>query len=102
MHVSNRMRNILSRIRSIVRPRSHGFVFVPDTEDGPMRSAETGATIRNVVSGPPWIVVDHAIESIIADGWPGRLWKVSILEAAGEQPMRTAPYTRAVAVRVLE
>jgi hypothetical protein len=88
--------------RSMFQSRAHGFVFVPDAEDGPMRSAEVGATIRNVDSDPPWIVVDHAIESIIAEGWPGRLWKVSILEAAGEQPIRPARYTRAVAVRVLE
>jgi hypothetical protein len=79
-----------------------GLVFVSDADDGPMRSAKVGATIRNADGGPPWIVVDHSIESVIVTKWPGRLWQVEILEAAGEQPNAGVNYTRAVSVRVIE
>ena len=67
-----------------------------------MRAAEAGAIVRNADSGPPWIVVDHSIESVIVAKWPGRLWSVEILKAAPDQPGASANYTRAVSVRVLE
>jgi hypothetical protein len=67
-----------------------------------MRSAKAGTTIRNADGGPPWIVVDHSFESVIVTKWPGRLWKVEILEAAPEQPNAGVNYTRAVSVRVIE
>ena len=101
------MRMLLSRLRSRFgatgEPDSAlGFVFVSDADDGPMTKAEVGAIVRNVDHGPPWIVVGHFIESIVVARWPGRLWRVAIIEPASEQPNATAPYTRAVAVRVLE
>jgi hypothetical protein len=67
-----------------------------------MRSAKAGATVRNANGGPPWIVVDHSVESVIVTKWPGRLWKVEILEVAREQPNAGVNYTRAVSVRVIE
>lgn len=90
-----------SRLTSILRGGRSGLVFVSDADDGPMRSAKVGATIRNADGGPPWIVVDHSVESVIVTKWPGRLWKVEILEAAREQPHAGVNYTRAVSVRVI-
>jgi hypothetical protein len=98
--VLSRLINILRGGRSL--PELRGLVFVSDADDGPMRSARAGATIRNTDGGPPWIVVDHSIESVIVAKWPGRLWKVEILEAAREQPNDGVNYTRAVSVRVIE
>ncbi len=66
-----------------------------------MRNAKIGSTIRNPDRQAPWIVVDQSLESVVAAKWPGRLWKVEIIEAAPEQPNSSAKYTRAVAVRVL-
>jgi len=82
------------------RRRVTGYVFVAGVEDGPMRFAAAGKTIRNADGGPPWIVVDQSIESIVVAKWPGRLWRVSVVKAAAEQPAAYAKYTRAVAVQV--
>jgi hypothetical protein len=98
--VLSRLINILRGGRSL--PELRGLVFVSDADDGPMRFAKAGATIRNAGGGPPWIVVDHSVESVIVTKWPGRLWKVEILEMAREQPNAGVNYTRAVSVRVLQ
>lgn len=66
-----------------------------------MRSARAGAIIRNADGGPPWMVVDHSIESVVVAKWPGRLWRVEVLEAAAEQPFPGSHYTRAVSVKVI-
>jgi len=84
------------------RRRVSGFVFVADVEDGPMRFAAAGKTVRSADDGPPWIVVDQAIESIVVAKWPGKLWRVSVLKPAAEQPAAYAKYTRAVAVEVID
>ncbi len=93
-------RRFLSKL--IAGDPARGFVFVADGDDDPMRAARVGATIRNAHAGPPWMVVNHSIESVVVARWPGRLWKVEVLEAAAEQPQAYANYTRAVAVRVIE
>jgi hypothetical protein len=84
------------------RRRVTGFVYVADVDDGVMRSAAAGKTIRNADDAPPWIVVNQAIESIVVAKWPGKLWRVSVLKAAAEQPAAYAKYTRAVAVEVID
>jgi hypothetical protein len=84
------------------RTHPQGFVFAAGAEEGAMQAARAGATIRNAHAGPPWIVVDHSIESVVVAKWPGRLWRVEILEAAAEQALASANYTRAVSVKVLE
>lgn len=66
-----------------------------------MKSAEVGATVRTIDRGPPWIVVNHALESLVAAKWPGRLWRVKILKAASKRDNIATNYTRALAVRIL-
>ncbi len=78
-----------------------GYVYVPDEDDGVLARACTGATIRLSERCPPWIVVDHSIESVIVARWPGKLWQVTIIDAEGvEQASKDARYTRAIAVEV--
>ncbi|HEU4451506.1 MAG TPA: hypothetical protein VFR81_00560 [Longimicrobium sp.] len=76
------------------------LVFASLARDERLAGAVPGQVVRNESSGPPWIVVDHSVESVVAAGWPGKLWEVELLEAAPEQPREGAGYTRAVAVRV--
>lgn len=78
-----------------------GYVYVPAQDAGPMRFAKAGATVRNPDAGPSWIVVDHTLLSVVVAHWPGRLWQVQVLQAAADQPIAAARYTRAVAVQVL-
>lgn len=95
------MRTFLSRIISLFRP-ALGFVYVPETEQGPMNGAKAGSIIRNIDQRSPWIVVYRFLQSVLVAKWPGKLWKVEIIEVAPEQPGATGLYTRAVAVRVVE
>lgn len=79
-----------------------GFVYVAAGEPGPMTLASAGARVENSDDGPPWIVVDHKLESTILAKWPGRVWRVRVLRRAPEQPHAYAGYTRATAVQVEE
>lgn len=78
-----------------------GYVYVPDLEPGVFAGASQGTVVQKPDRSPPWIVVDHAIESAIISRWPGRLWHVVVLDADGvEQASAHANYTRALAVKV--
>jgi hypothetical protein len=83
-------------------PPAMGFVYASTGESGPMGRADTGSTIRGASSGPPWIAVSRTLDDVIVARWPGRLWRVELLEAAPSQPRQSAGHTRAIAVKVLE
>lgn len=78
-----------------------GYVFVPGHDNGPMRGAEPGKIVSTAGPQPQWIAVDWDLKSINVN-WPGRLWRVRIMKAAGarDQPLGSARYTRASAVLV--
>jgi hypothetical protein len=86
-----------------------GFVYVSREEAGAMRQAREGAILRSPGRGPPWIVVAHSLSSVVVARWPGRLWRVKVVEAAtardqkrtGGPPRPGAGYTRAIAVEIL-
>lgn len=96
------LKNILGFRRSRPDGRA-GYSYVADSKDGPMTEARVGEVVRVDGRGPPFIVVDQAPTTAIVARWPGRLWKVSIIEAAApeDQPYAYARYTRALSVRVL-
>jgi hypothetical protein len=80
-----------------------GYVYVPDSDPDVFAGAARGVVVRKRDRSPPWIVVDHAIESACIANWPGRLWRVEVLDANGvEQASAYANYTRAIAVNVIE
>jgi hypothetical protein len=89
-----------------------GFVYVGDSEPGPMAGAAAGARIRTPSLDPPWIVVDHAIETVVVARWPGRLLRVAsvppgddqeraALARAAQNLRADAGYSRVFAVDVL-
>ena len=87
-----------------------GYVYVADAEQSRFGSARPGSVVANSARTPPWIVVDHKLESVIVSRWPGKLWQVAVLDAVTDQDVATAGagrlvadagYTRAVSVRVL-
>lgn len=81
----------------------NGYVYAPDSDPGLFAGTAPGAIVRKSDRSPPWIVVDHSIESVIIARWPGRLYRVLILDAEGiEQVSTQANYTRAVAVEVCD
>lgn len=67
-----------------------------------MVHAEAGRAIRNPHCGAPWIVIDHALPSVVVARWPGRLWRVEVTDPAPVQAQAAGAYTRAAAVRVIE
>jgi hypothetical protein len=80
-----------------------GYVYVSDSDPGVFAGAARGVVIRKHDRSPPWIVVDHAIESAVIARWPGRLWRVVVLDIGGVEQVSThANYTRALAVKVIE
>jgi hypothetical protein len=80
-----------------------GYVYAPDAAPGLLAAAAPGAIVSKPDRSPPWIVVDHSIESAIIARWPGRLYRVVVLDAEGiEQASAHAKYTRAVAVQVCD
>lgn len=82
---------------------SQGYVYVAAGQPGEWAAAVPGGRIQLPSADPPWIVVDHQIESVVVARWPGKLWRVLIVDTQGiEQPRSTANYTRARAVDVLE
>ena len=83
--------------------RNEGYVYVSDAEGGVLAQASAGARVSLPNREPPWIVVDHAVDTVIVAPWPGRLWRVRIVDADGvAQVSAHANYTCAVAVDVLE
>lgn len=94
-------------VRSICGARpmatTGGYVYVPNADPGVMAGVAVGDVVRKPDQAPPWIVVHHALKSVLVARWPGRLWRVVVLDTNGvEQASADAPYTRAIAVRVLE
>lgn len=80
-----------------------GYFFVPDDADDVTATAATGETLRLPSRAPPWLIVDHAIETIVVARWPGRLWRVDAVDADGiDQPAPPAQYARVAALRLGE
>lgn len=92
--------------------RIRGFAYAANGDDGPMKTAKVGARVTIEGRRPPWIVVDHSLETVIVPSqWPGRLWHVEVVDpvtdadvdAAGGGRLRPdAGYTRAISVDVLD
>lgn len=91
-------------------PRRTGWAYVARPDD-PLVAAAVGDTIRLPARKPPWIVVNHDLSRTIVARWPGRLWRVEIIDpvtladerrTGGSPPLPYVTYTRCVAVKVLE
>lgn len=87
-------------------------MYAADAKPGPLAGAAIGDRVRTPFPGPPWIVVDHAIETVVVARWPGRLLRVAsvppadeaerdALDRAAENLRADAGYTRVLAVDVL-
>lgn len=89
---------------SLVFPKTSGQGLVYESsEDIPARL--DAATIGHIITQedvPPYIVVNHRMDSILVTRWPGRLRRVRILATAQDQPASSASYTRATSIEVCE
>jgi len=78
-----------------------GFHYEPLDRASQFAEAAPGLTVGTFRDAPPWIVVDLSLAKTIVASWPGRLWEVQIINQASEQPVASAGYIRATAVRVV-
>lgn len=92
------------------RPTQRGYIYLADDSPVGIVSAAPGEVVRVPGRKPPWLVVDHALPTVLIARWPGRLWLVEILDpisdaeqrASGSELRNDAPYTRAAAVRFVD
>ncbi|CAI9397811.1 hypothetical protein [Citrobacter sp. T1.2D-1] len=64
-----------------------------------------GNKIKNAHRGPPWMVVDQTISSVIvtARHWPGRLWRVRVIRMGDMSGLVANPgYWRASKIELIE
>lgn len=86
-----------------------GYLWASDTDFEGTAAPRAGEIVRLPDRGPPWLVVCHRPESVIASK-PGTLWLVEVVDPVSQAEQRArrselipgANYTRAVAVRVIE
>src|SRR5271165_5926054 len=85
-----------------------GYVFTSAERPGVMAEAAPGKELSIPGRKPPWIVVYHTVEEILAHSWPGRLWHIQILDRetdaelkASGWTVRPSGWTRAASVRIL-
>lgn len=79
-------------------------------DDPLLKSAVAGKCLRLPSRKPPWIVVDHHVETVIVARWPGRLWTAEATDPVSDADLPSAShrlvsnvwYTRAVAVTLIE
>lgn len=80
-----------------------GYIYVADSDEGILKNALEGQTIKNKKKGPPWIVVDHGFENMTIAKWPGLLWRAEVIDEAKNTGLReNAKYTRADGVKIIE
>jgi hypothetical protein len=90
-----------------------GFCYVAQRDTGHLMSTAAAGDRVVAPSPPPWLVVCHTLESLLVTSWPGQLFRVAVvppgtpqereaLERAIEDFVPNVPFTRALAVDVLE
>lgn len=82
------------------------YYYIPIKES---TGEKKGDVRQNPDRNPPWLVIDHQIETLIVTQWPGTLWSVKVIDpiinsqvSPSHRINDTAGYTRAVAIELLE
>ena len=84
-----------------------GYVYRPRVDLGPFEDAAPNCIVSVGDKKPPWLVVDHDIETIVVSDWPGTLWLVEVIEPVEQARLIASgqlgvPHTPAWAVRVIK
>lgn len=83
-----------------------GYVYYSVNEDKRFSEAKSDDIIKNDSNRPPWIVVDHDLNSIIVTKWPGKLFEVEVLNQSNEKKInkglvKDVLYTRTLGVKII-
>jgi hypothetical protein len=89
------------------KKKIQGYVYVADSENELFKNVKAGDIVIKKDKSSPYIVVDHRLESIIISNWPGKLYKVEILDPSKEKDInkglvKNIWYTRTFGVNILE
>lgn len=78
-----------------------GYVYQQSSDLGLFEDCQVGDIVAKPDRKPPWIVVSHSFDDVIAPRWPLCIWRVEVIDPLQPQGHK-GNYTRCFAVRVLE
>jgi len=83
---------------------SHTGFWYDDRQERP-GLRRFGNQLRYVNGGPPWLIVNHTLSSIVVSGesWPGRLWRARVIELGDTSTWVWSPlHTQAAAIELVD
>ena len=84
-----------------------GYVYASNQDNELFRNAKTGDLIVKKDKTPPYIVVDHSLDTLLITRWPGKLFKVEVIDPSKEKGIneglvKGVSYTRTFGVEIIE
>ena len=95
------------KLFKIKKTKIKGFVYIPDEDNDLFAKAKIGDSIIKQNREPPYIVVDHSLNTKIITQWPGKLYYVEVINQRKEKDInkglvKNVWYTRTLGVKILE
>lgn len=89
------------------KEKIQGFVYSSDEENELFKNVKVGDSIIKKDKQPPYIVVDHSLDTKIITQWPGKLYKVEIINQSKEKSInkglvKNVWYTRTLGVKIIK
>lgn len=89
------------------KKKIQGFVYSADEDNELFKDAKVGDLIIKQDRKPPFIVVDHTLDKTIITRWPGKLYKVEVINQSEEKDLnkglvKNVWYTRTLGIKILE
>ena len=84
-----------------------GYVYASKEENKLFKGAKIGDSVIKKDKKPPYIVVDHTLDTKIITKWPGNLFKVEVINPSKEKSInkglvKDVWYTRTLGVKILD
>ena len=95
------------KLFSFHKEKIKGFVYSADEENELFKNAKVGDSIIKKEKKPPYIVVDHSLGTKIITRWPGKIYKVEVINPSKEKKInkglvKNIWYTRTYGVKIIE
>lgn len=92
---------------NLKKKKIQGFVYSADEDNELFKDAKVGDLITKQDRNPPFIVVTHTLDMIIIAKWPGKLYKVEVINQSEEKDLNQGLvenvwYTRTLGIKILE
>lgn len=83
-----------------MKPIIVGYIYRPIDKIGLFENCQDGQIISTAKREPPYIIVNHSLETTIVANWPGRLFLAQALDQLEPQNHR-GNYTRCFSVKIV-